>query len=318
LAAGETCGILDNPYLRAAHQRRQRILEAASSAALDGRPTEPERLYAFLGDIPLRASRHVWGEEDAAKIFHALIDPPASELGREARAILAGATSQAGDDFLALAGVIFRGHEGNTAAGRLALALALRKLAGAAEPAMSAVLHGLQAACRRPLPAFEEFVSTAFYKACVQSRDRARALRASVAASLSALKNDRADSRIHGIAALLFAGHPLTYAGAAARFGITDTAAVEHVSRLVELGLAEAAVRRKTGQVFIARDGVMTFNAPASPAPKLAKSRLRVSLPSPLTPEDRERLAAASDEVAADIAELDRVLARFSSAKTIG
>jgi hypothetical protein len=313
LAAGEVGGILDNPYLRAAHQRRQRILEAASSAALDGRPTEPERLYAFLGDIPLRASRHVWGEEDAAKIFHALTDPAACELGREARAILAGATSQAGEDYLALAGAIFRGHEGNTAAGRLALALGLHKLAGPAEPAMSAVLHGLQAACRRPLPAFEMFISTAFYKACVQSRDRARALRASIAASLSALKNDRADSRIHGISALLFAGHPLTYAGAAARFGITDTAAVEHVSRLVELGLAEPAVRRKTGQVFIARDGVMTFNAPPTPAPKAQKIRLRIAAPSPLTGEEKERLGAVSDDVAEKIADLDRLLVRLNA-----
>jgi hypothetical protein len=143
-------------------------------------------------------------------------------------------------------------------------------------------------------------------------------LRASVAACLAALKNDRTNSRIHRIAALLFAGHPLTYAGASARFGIAHTAAVEHISRLVDLDLAEPAVRRKTGQVFIARDGVMTFNAPPPPTQKATKSKLRVSFPSPLSPQERERLAAATEEVAADMAELDRVLARVSSSKTIG
>jgi hypothetical protein len=315
-ACGEVAGILDIAYLRDAHQRRQRIFEAANSAALDGRPTDPERVYAFLGGIPLQASRHVWGEDYAAQIFHALIDPGASELGQEALALLASARDRAGGDFLATAALLFRRPEGNTTASRLALALALQKSAGPAEPAMSAVLHGLEAARGRSMASFDLFMSAAFHKASIQSRDRARGLRASIAACLGALKGDRASSSIHQIAALLFAGHPLSYSGAADRFGISRGAAVGHLSRLVELGLAEPATRRKSGQIFVARDGVMTFQAPSPPRPDPAKTRLKVSTPHPLTPEERAQLGAISDDVGARVAELDRLLERLSSTRS--
>src|SRR5580658_1480947 len=72
LACGETAGILEIPYLRAAHQRRQRIAEAAGSASLDGRPTSAERLFAWLGDIPIQAQANLGAEGYAAALFSVL------------------------------------------------------------------------------------------------------------------------------------------------------------------------------------------------------------------------------------------------------
>jgi hypothetical protein len=321
LACGETAGILDSAYLRQAHQRRQRLIEAATSSELDGRPTSPERLFAFLGDVPVQASRHLFGEEHAAQLFHALTNPGASELGREALGLI-GDAEASGDGLLSNTVTLLRRGEGNTAATRLALTLMVRKALGPAEPALSGFLHGLQAAMQRSTGAVEDFLSMAIYKASLQSRDNARTLRAAVVSSLIALKDDRADSGIHAIAALLLAGHPLTYGAAAAKLDMSRAAAVEHITRLVNLGLVEPATRRKTGQAFIARDGVLTFQPPAPPPSRnkgqdWRPSGAKLPLPIPLTEEQRARIEAVSDDVASRIEDLDRLLRRFEKSPEI-
>ena len=308
LACGEAGGLLDNSYLRNAHQRRQRLLEAASSATLDGRPTSPERLYAFLADAPQPAQKHFTGDGQAAEFFCALSHPAAFPLGREATDLARQARKAAGPDVCGIAAELFTRREGNTALARLALALALRPILGAGEPAISPALHGLQAALGRSKSALDDFMATALNRAALRARDNARALRASVVTSLTALSHDRSSSRIHAIAALLFAGRPLSYAAAGERFKISRTATVGHFARLESLNLIEDVSGRRYGQVFAARDGVMTFAAPAPASPKRRERQLKVGLPAALTADQRARLDSAADQVAADMAELDRVL----------
>jgi hypothetical protein len=86
--------------------------------------------------------------------------------------------------------------------------------------------------------------------------------------------------------------------------------------RLERDGLAEPATRRKTGVVYVARDGVMTFGL-ASPSPaRKATSRLAVTTSKPLSADERARLDAVTEEVASRMDDLDRLLARLAAANT--
>lgn len=317
-ACGQVAGLLDISYLRQAHQRRQRIREAAGSASLDGRDTDAQRLYAWLADIPIAAYSNLGGEAYAAEIFRALVDPAETELGQEASGLTAAAHDRAGDDLIEVAAFLFRGKDRLHAASRLAFVLALRRSLGPAEPAISANLFGLQAAAQRPRPDFDAFMARALAKAASQSLLAAGSLRRAVVSTRGALKGDRQSSAVHAIADLLFAGHPLSQAEAARIFKISRLAARAHLLRLVKLGLAEPATRRKSGQIYVARDEIMTFAAPPLPSRRAPSPNMtfNVSRGKPISEEERQRLDAATDEVAARMADLDRMLDRFKTTKT--
>jgi hypothetical protein len=316
-ASGHVAGLLDIPYLRQAHQRRQRILEAASSSKLDGRETSAERLYSWLSDIPLEAYGNLGGEAHAAEIFRALVKPEATELGRDGKDLARQAREEADEDPIEAAALLFRGRDRIHAASRLGYAFFLRRLFGPAEPAASAAMFGLQAAAKRSRADFDQFVAKALAKAAAHSLAKAADLRSAVLSAQAALTGDRQTSHIHSVAELLFAGHPLSQAEAARLFKISRLSARTHLLRLVELGLAEVATRRKSGQIFVARDGVMTFAGAPLPrfAPTVfgAAAPLQKALVLPMTPDQRARLDSAHDEVAARIADLDRLLDRLKS-----
>src|SRR6202012_5331947 len=278
MASGQVAGLLDISYLRQAHQRRQRIREAAASASLDGRETDAQRLYAWLADIPIEAYSNLGGETYAAEIFSALIDPSASELGVGSAELARRARAQAGDDLIELAAFLFRGRDRLHAESRLAFNLALRRALGPAEPAASTALFGLQAAVQRPRADFDKFVAKAVARAASQSLSAAASLRKAVLSARVALKHDRQNSRIHAIADLLFAGHPLSQAEAAKIFKVSRLAARAHLLRLVELGVAEIATRRKSGQIYVAKDEVMTFGAPPLPSRRSAARPERMAV----------------------------------------
>ena len=122
----------------------------------------------------------------------------------------------------------------------------------------------------------------ALHKGARQALVAARTLRGAVHSARAALASDRASSRVHAIADLLYAGHPLSYAEAARIFRISRVAGRDHLLRLQKLGLAEIATRRKSGHIFVARDGLLTFAAP--PLPHVAKplGRLTASTLAPL------------------------------------
>jgi len=281
-ACGETAGILDIPYLRTAHQRRQRILEAVGSAAIDGRSTTPERLFAWLSDIPIQAQPNLGAEGYAAEFFRVLAQPePSGALAREAYDLAAVARSRSARDPLAAAAVLFRGRDMVT-------------------PASRAV--------------FDAFIADRLAKAARRALGNARTVRAAVETVYQVLGKARATSHVHGIAELLFAGHPLSFASAAKIFRISRLAARTHLIRLERDGLAELATRRKTGLIYIARDGLMTFaQTGPSPAPR-ASARLSVTTGRPLSADERAHLNAVSDDVAGRMADLDRTLARLKAA----
>ena len=313
-AFGEIAGLLDASYLRQAHQRRQRIIEAVASAELDGRSTTPERLYSWLADIPIEARANLGGESYAAALFRVLASKRSEAAEADgARSLLARARRAAEGDPIEAAAALFRGREAVTATSRLAYWLFLRDAFGPAEPPISRFLYGLQAAAQRPRAEFDPFVAGALHKGARQAVGAARTLRGAVQSARGALAGDRTSSRIHAIADQLYAGHPLSYAEAARIFGISRVAAREHLMRLKSLGLAEIATRRKTGHIFVARDGLMTFAAPPLPATVKQSARLVASKPMPLTDEDRARMEAVADDVAARMADLDRMLARLKN-----
>lgn len=312
-ACGEIAGLLDVSYLRQGHQRRQRIIEAVASAELDGRSTTPERLYAWLADIPIEGRANLGGEGYAGALFRLLAaKQPDGPEGEAARSLLAQARRAAGRDPIEAAAALFRSKDAITSTARLAYALFLRDAFGPAEPPISRFLYGLQAASQRPRTAFDRFMAGALHKGARQAVGAARTLRLSVQGARNALAGDRATSRIHPISDLLFAGHPLSYAEAARIFRISRVAAREHLLRLQKLGLAEIATRRKTGHIFVARDGLLTFSAPPLPQTSKAPTRLAVSTPVPLSDHDRARMNAAADDVAERMADLDRTLARLA------
>jgi len=316
-ACGEIAGILNVGYLQAAHQRRQRIREAAASAQLDGRETTPERLYSWLSNIPLTAYGNLGGEAYAAEIFQALQTPRNSDLAQEAGGLAEQAKVQAGGDPIEGAAVLFRGRDRVHAASRLAYSLYLRTIFGSAEPAVSDASAGLQTAAHLPRAQFDVRMGRVLARSCGQASAAAAALLKSVAIVQRALAGDRRTSRIHAVADLLFAGHPLAQAEAARLFGISRLAARTHLLRLAKLGLVEVATRRKYGQIFVARDGIMTFALPTHPqdvaTANKVPGRLKVTVPAPMTAEERSRLDAATEEVALLMGEMDQLLARFKA-----
>jgi len=313
-ACGETAGILDISYLRTAHQRRQRIIEAVGSAAVDGRSTTQERLYAWLSEIPIQAQANLGAESYAAELFGVLANPEMpSPLAREAQDLAATARSRAGRDPLAGAAILFRGRDAVTTASRAAYALFLRHALGPGEPSPSPMFMGIEAAARRPARVFDAYVTERLSKASRRALANARTLRGAVATVYTVLGKARTSSHVHAIAELLFAGHPLSIASASRIFRISRLAARKHLIRLERDGVAELATRRKSGLVYIARDGLMTFNqAGLVPAPK-ATSRLAVTTGKPLSADERARLNAVTDDVAGRIHDLDRMLARLNA-----
>lgn len=316
-ACGEIAGILDVGYLRPAHQLRQRIREAAASAQLDGRETAPERLYSWLSDIPLTAYSNLGGEAYAAEIFQALQSPRNSVLAQDAAGLAGQVKREAGGDPIEAAAFLFRGRDRIHAASRLAYSFYLRTIFGPAEPAVSAAWSGLQRAAQQSRAHFDLQVGRALARSGHQAAAGAGSLFKSVVTMHRVLVDDRRTSRIHAIADLLFAGHPLSQAEAARLFGISRLAARSHLLRLVELGLAEIATRRKSGQIFVARDGIMTFAVPGPsprrPASGAPPAPMNLAARVPITAEERDRLDAASDEVAMRMGELDQLLARFKA-----
>lgn len=305
---------MDLSYLRQGHQRRQRIIEAVASAELDGRSTTPERLYSWLADIPIEGRANLGGEGYAGALFRLLAAKrPEGPEGEAARNLLAHARRSAGRDPIEAAAVLFRGRDAVTSTSRLAYVLFLRDAFGPAEPPISRFLYGLQAASQRPRPVFDRFMAGALHKGARQAVGAARTLRLGVQGARSALAGDRASSRIHVISDLLFAGHPLSYAEAARIFKISRVAARDHLLRLQKLGLAEIATRRKTGHIFVARDGLLTFAAPPLPSSTVQAGRLSVSKIAPLSDNDRARMDAVADDVAARMADLDRMLERLKN-----
>jgi hypothetical protein len=317
VACGEVAGLLDIPYLRQAHQRRQRIIEAVASAELDGRSTTPERLYSWLSDIPIEGRANLGGEPYAAALFQLLSDPRLEGPNREeVRTLLVRVRRSAGTDPIEAAAVLFRGRDAITSPSRLAYVLFLRKVLGPAEPPISRFLYGLQAAAQRSRPHFDGFMAVALHKGATQALSAARTLRLAVQGARIALAGDRTSSRIHGIADLLYAGHPLSYSEAARIFRISRVAAREHLLRLQMLGLAEIATRRKSGHIFVARDGLLTFAPPPLRFVEKPKSQLGVASLSTFSAEDRARLEEVSDDVLSRMADLDRLLARLAVPKT--
>lgn len=313
-ASGECAGILDIGYLRRAHQRRQRITEAAGSASLDGRPTTPERLFGWLGDVPLEAQANLGAEGYAGEIFAALNEAGATALRDEATDLAERARARVGRDILGGAGFLLGGRESITAESRVAFAIFLRGILGPAEPALSPFLGGAEAAGRRGARVFDRYMAERLAKAARRSLVGARTLRAGLAAANLVLAKDRSSSHVRSIAELLFAGHPLSISTAAKIFGISRLAARKHLLRLERDGLIEAASRGKTGVVYVARDGLMTFQPPA-PSPRRSNkptSRLAVSTGTPLAAEERARLETVADDVAEKVRDLDRLLLRLS------
>ncbi len=305
---------MDLSYLRQGHQRRQRIIEAVASAELDGRSTTPERLYSWLADIPIEGRANLGGEGYAGALFRLLAAKrPEGPEGDAARKLLAHARRSAGRDPIEAAAVLFRGRDAVTSTSRLAYVLFLRDAFGPAEPPISRFLYGLQAASQRPRPVFDRFMAGTLHKGARQAVGAARTLRLGVQGARSALAGDRASSRIHAISYLLFAGHPLSYAEAARIFKISRVAARDHLLRLQKLGLAEIATRRKTGHIFVARDGLLTFAAPPLPSSTVQAGRLSASKIAPLSDNDRARMDAVADDVAARMADLDRMLERLKN-----
>jgi hypothetical protein len=311
-ATGEAAGILDIPFLRAAHQRRQRIIEAIGSASLDGRSTTPERLFAWLGEIPIQMQANLGAEGYAAEVFSALVAIHAqSPLGREAVELFRRAREAAGRDPLLAAANLFRGPDAVTPASRAAFYHFLADALGPAQPAISPLLGGVEAAAKRPLAVFEAYMAERLAKASRRALANARTLRAGLSAVYNVLGKARASSHVHEIAELLFAGHPLNIAQVGRIFGISRLTARKHLLRLQADGLAELATRGKTGRIFIARDGLITFGQASLTPPPRANGRLAVSTSRPLSDQERARLVEVTDEVAGRMADLDRLLRRL-------
>ena len=295
-------------------------MEAAGSAALDGRPATPERLYAWLGEVPIEAQANLGAESYAAGIFAALNNSGSGNPLAEAAADLAAnVASRVGRDVLAGAAALLAGRDSITPESRVALALHLRGTLGAAEPALSPSLGGAEAAAKRGAAVFDRYMAERLAKASRRALSSARTLRSGLAAANSLLAKDRASSHIREISELLFAGHPLSISSAAKIFGISRLVARKHLLRLEGDGLAEAASRGKTGVVFVARDGLMTFQRPPAPRTSvMATSRLAISAGKPLSADERARLDAVADDVAARMRDLDRLLQRLSPSSSRG
>jgi len=311
---GETAGILDIPYLRSAHQRRQRIIEAAGSAALDGRPTSPERLFSWVSDIPLAGQPNLGAEGYAARLLRLLGRPGSADpLAAEARDLAESVRAKADRDVVTAAALLFRAPDSITPISRAAYHLYLRGCLGPAEPALSPLFNGLAKAARRPAAVFDSYIADRLARASKRSLSNARTLRSGLATVYAVLGGARSSSKVHGIAELLFAGHPLNVTKATRLFSVSRLVARKHLLRLERDGLAERATRSRSGAIFVARDGLMTFGqATGVPLPREA-GPLNVGGLNPLTSEHRSRLEAISDDIAERMRDLDSLLDRLSA-----
>ena len=311
-SCGETAGLLDLPYLRDAHQRRQRIAESAGSASIDGRQTTAERLYAWLGDIPVEGQRNLGAEVYAAGLFAVLVGQRKAEAA-EARGLAEDLYRRVGGDPVAGAAALFRGQDAISAESRAAYFWFLRRCLGPAEPAISSYFAGLGPAAKRPARAFETYIADRLWRASRQALINARTLKADLGIVYATLGSARRSSHIHRIAETLFGGHPLTFGSCARIFGISRLTARKHLLALERQGLAVLATRRKSGRVYVAQDGLMSFMAPA-PSPPPRQGRLQVVQPlRPYSESERARLENAAEEVAAQLRDLDRALERVSA-----
>jgi DNA-binding transcriptional ArsR family regulator len=175
------------------------------------------------------------------------------------------------------------------------------------------VLLGIEIAAKRPARVFDSYVTERLLKASRRALANARTLRDAVATVYTVLGKARTSSRVHAIAELLFAGHPLSIASASKIFRISRLAARKHLIRLGQDGLAELATRRKSGLIYIARDGLMTFNGASLVPPPKGSARLAVVTGKRLSTEERTRLDAITDDVANRMHDLDRMLARLNA-----
>ena len=273
-----------------------------------------DRLFGWLAEIPIRAQANLGAEAYAAELFGLLTNPESpSPLGEEARALAAMARSRADRDPLAGAAVLFRGRDFVTPASRAAYFMFLRHALGPAEPAPSPLLFGIEAVARRPPAIFDSYVADRLLRASKQALVNARTLRTAVTTAYAVLGAARSSSNVHAIAELLLAGHPLSFASAGRIFKISRLAARKHLIRLERDGLAELATRRKSGRVYIARDGLMTFAQAGLPSPRKPSSPLALTTGTPLSIEERARLEAVTDEVSGRMHDLDRLLARLNA-----
>ena len=268
----------------------------------------------------MQAQANLGAEGYAGEVFLALSDDGAAfPLGREAADLADTTHSRVGRDPLAGAGLLFRGRDAITPASRAAYMKFLRRVLGPAEPALSPLFMGIEAAAKRPVGAFDRYMADRLARASRRALSNARTLRAGLAAAYASLGKARSSSHILPIAEQLFAGHPLTIASTSRLFKISRLAARKHLVRLETAGLVEAVGRRKTGIVYIARDGIMTFGqASSAPSPPKSTSRLAVSTGKPLSPDERSRLESVAEDVAGRVRDLDRLLSRLAAANSKG
>lgn len=299
-ACGECAGILSNPYLRNAHQRRQRIIEAAAVASHDGRPTTPERLFAWLGDVPLTAQANLGAEGYAAQHFNILNGGP---LARRATELAAATKANVGGDVIdGVVSLLFSEEQES----RAACSLYLRGALGPAEPALSPFLGGIKAAAARGSQLFREYAAQRLAQASRRALENARVLIQGLAAANLVLSSAKSSSHVRGFADLLFAGHPLSVSAASRIFSVSRLTARKHLLRMEVDGLVEAVARGKIGTVYIARDGLMTLGLVGKVWPRKNESARQ-----PLSDDDNARLTEVADAVSARIGELDRVLERL-------
>jgi hypothetical protein len=265
----------------------------------------------------MQAQANLGAEGYAGEVFIALGDGEATlPLGREATQLADSARARVGRDPLAGAAFLFRGKDAITPASRAAYSIFLRRVLGPAEPALSPFFMGIEAAAKRSAGAFDAYMADRLARASRRALASARTLRSGLAAAYATLGKTRSSSHVLPIVEQLFAGQPLTVASASRIFGISRLAARKHLVRLEGEGLAEAVSRGKTGIVYVARDGLMTFGqASPSPPPK-ATSRLAVLTGKPLSLEERARLDAVTDDVASRMRDLDRLMARLAAANS--
>ena len=236
-----------------------------------------------------------------------------SPLARESSDLAEGVRARVGRDLLGGAAQLFARPGSITPESRIAFLRFQRGILGPAELTISSMFGGAEAAARRGATSFDRYMSERLARSSKRALANARTLRSGLAAANLALAKARSSSHIRDIVELLFAGHPLSVSSAARIFKISRLAARKHLLRLEADGLTESASRGKTGVVYIARDGLMTFYPANSPAPPTkASGRLAVSTGKPLSFEERARLEAIADDVADKVRDLDQLLLRLN------
>jgi predicted ArsR family transcriptional regulator len=94
---------------------------------------------------------------------------------------------------------------------------------------------------------------------------------------------------------------------------VSRLVARKHLLRLERDGLVERATRSKSGAIFVARDGLMTFGQAMGTLLPRELGPLNVGGANPLTNEHRSRLEAIGDDIAERMRDLDSLLDRLSA-----